>query len=184
MHDVQVHMKPPHDFDVAKKTDPPVALPSGSTWTGAWLIRPPVAANLHTSHTETRIFVFEFSYVNPSAPDKRVYRSTTLDLDLSQSRLYFDIYAWLGLVIGGLIKMLGKYREISLAPKDTSVKPWSLTLVVPFVTTLVVGFIVVLVLSKDKLPTRSYYDTIALSVTVALISDDQLLLRVSSVVPR
>jgi hypothetical protein len=47
-----------------------------------------------------------------------------------------------------------------------------------------IGFVVLLVFAREAIPTKGWYDSLALGVAVAILSDDQLLKRVGSLVPQ
>jgi len=46
-----------------------------------------------------------------------------------------------------------------------------------------IGFVVLLVLSRDEVPSKGWYDTVALGVAAAILSDEQLLAKVRTTVP-
>ncbi len=185
---LKIDIEPPHDFKVVKYAHPPADFSAGDTYIAAYVISPPVAEFNGTSKSENRILTFNVSYENESGNQQITYRSASLDLDFTQSRSFYNMYACIGLLIGGTVKALAKYRELALAAekagKTLALNGLKLPLVLPVITTLVVGGIVMMVLSREKLPTKSYYDTITLGAAVALIADDQLLLRISSIVPK
>ena len=149
----------------------PAVLDKGSSFASVWTVIPPaqVTGWLEPGGDtrEKKVFLFNTTY---KINEHQVRQAVDLTLDYSISHYLYIICGMLGIILGVLIKTLAKSQELRLG--------WEAAV------SVAIGFIVLLVLSRDRVPTKGWYDSIALGAAVAFLSDDKLLSKITEVVPK
>jgi len=180
----------------------PEVLAAGSSFETSYTIEPPTGGE---SKQITHEIVFDVTYSSLRQSDAPpLHQSLVLPFDLAQDRAHYVLYSLLGVLVGAFIKILGRRNvtsdngasklqdlptEASVQRTEQSVGWWTLVQrflaqeTVGILSVLLVGFVVLLALSKDQLPAKASYDSIALGAAIGILSDDQLLTRLRSALP-
>jgi len=202
MREIDVSLTPPSGFTVTLETKQvPAELETGSTFTVVYTVTPPGRAGFFQPYSpgsdtrEDKTFVFNVGYSVPGSDGgkRRLHQAVELTVDYSIApRLYLALGV-LGVILGGLIKLLtsataqgtlvGERTEASPLAPITRVFPRQAREWVGLLGNVTVGFIVLLVLARERIPTKGWYDSLALGIAVAILSDDQLLTKVRAVLP-
>lgn len=180
----------------------PEVLAAGSSFETSYTIEPPTGGE---SKQITHEIVFDVTYSSLHQSDAPpLHQVLVLPFDLAQDRTHYLLYSLLGVLVGAFIKILGKRSATSNGAASklqdipteagvprteqsvgwlTSVQRFLAQETVGILSILLVGFVVLLALSKDQLPAKAFYDSIALGAAIGILSDDQLLTRVRSALP-
>jgi|GEM_PF-5745339 len=177
-------VNPPNGFHLQPQTEnPPKSLENGNTFTWVYKVIPPKSyacppwKRLPGSDTrEAKSFIFNLTYIGYAKNQwKRFYQSTELRVGFSINAAFYLLSGLIGVILGNIIKTLSRLKA---GNQDSGSKQYQFQLkdmILPLLTSVVIGFVVLLVLSKDTVPTKGYYDSIALGVSIAILSDEQLL---------
>ncbi len=202
MRDIDVSLTPPSGFTVTLETKQvPRELETGSPFTVVYTVTPPGRAvffqpySRRSDSREEKTFVFNVGYSVPGSDggQRRLHQSTELTVDYSIApRLYLALGV-LGVILGGLIKLMtsstaqgalaGERGQASPPAPIRRIFPQQAREWVGLLGNVTVGFIVLLVLARERIPTKGWYDSLALGIAVAILSDDQLLSKVRAVLP-
>ena len=164
----------------------------GSSYTFAFSGTPPPSLNIgHKPGADTReqkIFIFNIGYSTRRDGVSEAHQQTVkLNTAFSVDALSYLSWGVFGLLFGAAIKHLTRYgpdsRHNQMTEQKTTARGLGST-VIDLMSVTAVGFVVLLVLARDSIPTKGWYDSLALGVAVAILSDDQLPTRVKSLVPR
>jgi hypothetical protein len=155
--------------------------PPGFTW---W-------SNAPGSDTrEQKTLAFDVAYsVRQNGAVKRIHRVTKVSFPYSLGPVLYMLTGILGLILGNVIKTLtGHKKDLvdqlgSTGGTGSSMLAaiWNIAFrreVVGLLTSVAIGFVVLLVLARGEIPTRGWYDSLALGVSLAILADDQLLTKV------
>jgi hypothetical protein len=172
----------------------PPTLAAGSSFETAYVIDVP--KNRFTESKQiTHEIVFNIAYREGTDPGAQTMRqSLSLPFEVVQSRTEYILWSLSGVLIGAVIKLLGRPNSDPAAGSPPARADAPVRAQVPerrflrvtrhrwmsVLTTLLVGFVVIMGLSKDKLPTKAYYDSIALGAAIGVLSDDKLLSRLGA----
>jgi len=118
----------------------------------------------------------------------RIHRATKVSFPYSLGPGPYLLTGMLGLLLGNIIKTLTTHkRDFAEMLNAQSSSTFGVLQaigdlvfrreVVGLMTSLAIGFIVLLVLARDEIPTRGWYDSLALGVSLAILADDQLLTK-------
>jgi hypothetical protein len=154
----------------------------------------PYSAGSDTREDKTFVFNVGHSVPGSDGAKRRLHQSVELTVDYSIApRLYLALGV-LGVILGGFIKLLTSATAAPGGPagnRPEGSPPASITRILPLqarewvglLSNVTVGFIVLLVLARERIPTKGWYDSLALGIAVAILSDDQLLTKVRAVLP-
>lgn len=129
------------------------------------------------STREPKDFIFNISYSEGQGKELR-RRAIKYELRYTTSIYYYIFWGLVGLFLAHIIKSLAK-KKSEQQSKGTGFKfivgyIFSKNLVA-LMTTLLIGFAVIIVLARDMVPTRGWYDTIALGIVLGMLGDENLL---------
>lgn len=174
----------------------PKEMRTGSSYTVAFSGTSPPVWNIgHSPGADTReqkTFVFNVRYSTQRDGTSEAHQQT-VKVNTAFSIDDFSYLGWaiFGLILGGVIKQLARYgveRQQEGQPAQqksgAAVLPSVRRSLIDLLSIAAIGFVVLLVLARDAIPTKGWYDSLALGVAVAILSDDQLLARVRSLVPK
>jgi hypothetical protein len=167
----------PTGFTVERLTkQTPDTLGAGSSFIADFLVTPP-GSSWHpyapgSDTREQKSFPFNVAYTTEvNGQSKRLQQAAKLTLPYSLGGALYVFTGILGLVLGNVIKTLtGRKEPISRAVFDLAF--W-----LKLLTSVAIGFVVLLVLARTEIPTKGWYDSMALGVTLAILTDDQLLTK-------
>lgn len=84
----------------------------------------------------------------------------------------------IGLLVAHIIKSVAKSRSNS-KPQNAKIKDLVNRIFsenfVGLMTTLLIGFGILIILAQEMVPTRGWYDTLALGIILGMIGDENLL---------
>jgi hypothetical protein len=147
---------------------------------------PPASLRTHLPGGDTRerkIFIFNVRYTSSvDGLQKVMNQSLSLPLNYSITPVLYLLCGLLGALIGNIIK------SFSAQKKDKASSRQALRAVFTediggMCTSLAIAFVVLLVLSRDAIPAKGWYDSLALGAAVGILSDDQLLMKTKQVIP-
>lgn len=169
---VQISWTLPNGFDLAWKNaiELPRVFQNGSSFTATFEVTPP-GSKPFTAGSDTRekkIFTFNVDYIENG---QRKAEDARFSLDFSLNPLIYLLTGVVGLIFGGVLKTVASSRGQITAAVDS-------THLVQVLTSVAIGFVALLVLARDKIPTKGWYDSFALGVSLAFLSDEQLLTKV------
>jgi hypothetical protein len=194
MSNIDVKWIPPAGFDLKldkENENFPKEMMIGSSYTFAFSGTPPSSLNIgHKPGQDTRerkVFIFNIDYSTrrdgvPEARQQTVELNTSFSVNAS-IYLFWGVF---GLLLGAAIKHFTRYGPDNPHNQMTQQKIAGRSLgssVIDLMSVTAIGFVVLLVLARESIPTKGWYDSLALGVAVAILSDDQLLTRVKSLVP-
>ena len=163
----------------------PAALESGSSYTVVYSITPPSVWESAGGDTrERKRFVFNLDYTAQVDGARRQQRqSLELPVDYSTSPILYMVCGILGAILGNVIKTFNAHKNVKPSTREafTSVFRHEIP---GMLTSVAVAYVVLLVLSRDAIPAKGWYDSLALGVAVAVLSDDQLLTKAKQVLPK
>jgi hypothetical protein len=185
---LHISLIPPTGFNfILENKDLPPTLELGSSYTVVYRIDPPKSISLPDAGGDTReqkTFVFNVDYQSSEgSTPHRIYESTELTLPYSINPLWYITSGILGLIIGNILKMLTKQRGQPAAANAQSIRTLFRNNLVTLLTGIAIGFVVLLILSRDTIPTKGWYDSLAIGVAVAILADEQLLSKVGAMKP-
>lgn len=105
------------------------------------------------------------------------------------SMYVYLLCGWIGILLGHIVKVTTEGREeLKNRVKDKSIKRQTIIFLhyvfvsnaVSLLTLFVIGFTVLLVLAIDQMPTKGWYDSIALGTGLAILGDDKLLSKLKA----
>jgi hypothetical protein len=187
-----VNVIPPIGFTYVDANPPlPPTLAAGSSFKTVYVITVP-KDRFTESKQITHEIVFDITYREGTDPGAQTMRqSLSLPFEVVQSRTEYILWSLSGVLIGAVVKLIGSPRSDASTGSPSARADAQAPAQVPerrflrvtrhrwmsVLTTLLVGFVVIMGLSKDKLPTKAYYDSIALGAAIGVLSDDKLLSR-------
>ena len=184
----------PTGFTVGRPATPvPSDLPVGSSYATSYDITPPSRGH-STTEVYRILFNIKYKHADHAAGDQYMFQSVDLPFSMVFNRRHFYFWGILGLSAGWFIKSISSFSGVVLGRRP-SVKEARLGIrvaiaflarreVAQVLTSLALGFVALLVLSRQDLPTGAAHDTLALGIALGFVSDDQLLSRLSIVVPK
>ncbi len=186
MKQFEVSFVPPSGFTAEVNGLVPQVFESGSSYTAVYTVTPPTALDLKGQGRDTRekkIFVINVSYLSGSGDQvKEMRESLELPIDYSTSPIVFMVCGVFGLIFGNFVKTFTG-QKASGTPGWQAVRVAFTNGLGGLLTSVAIGFIVLLVLSRETVPAKGWYDSLALGVAVALLSDEQLLAKVKVIIP-
>ena len=166
---------------VAKQV--PDALGGGASLIVDLLVTPPgFSWYPYTPGSDTReqkVFVFNISYtIQVNGQPKRLQQATKLTVPYPLGGWLYVFTGILGLILGNVVKTLTAHKKELVPPTWQKVSDLVLKQeLFGLLTSVAIGFVVLLVLARTEIPTKGWYDSIALGVTLAILADDQLLTK-------
>ncbi len=184
--DLHISIISPIGFDAKLEGEQvPGVLESGSSYTIVYEVTPPSTQESAGGDTrERKRFVFNLAYtaqVDGSAHQLR--QSLELPVDYSTSPVLYMICGVLGAILGNVIKTFNVQKNVKPTTREAFTSVFREE-IAGMLTSIVVAFVVLLMLSRDTIPAKGWYDSLALGVAVAVFSDDQLLTKVKQVFPK
>jgi hypothetical protein len=184
----------PTGFTVMPPAKPvPSNLRVGSSYTTFYEITPPSRGH-STTETYGVLFNIKYKHADPAAGDQYMFQSVSLPFSMVFNRTHFYFWGILGLTAGWFIKSISSVSGVVLGMQPSAKESrLGIRVAIAFLarrevtqalTSLALGFVALLVLSRQNLPTGAAHDTLALGLALGFLSDDQLLSRLSVVVPR
>jgi hypothetical protein len=180
--DIDISLIPPSGFDPVRNVEFPKVLEAGSSFTGVYTVEPPPWNRSYTPGSDTReqkLFVFNVSYTAQiDGQSTHLRESVHLAVPFSISPLMYLFCGFGGIVSGTVIKAFTNQRASRQANREIL---WAIfgEGITGLVTNLAIGFIVLLVLSRETIPTRGWYDSVALGAAIAFLSDEKLLTKLN-----
>jgi hypothetical protein len=193
MSNIDVKWIPPTGFDLKLDNENyPTGMTIGSSYTFAFSGTPPSSLNIgHRPGQDTRerkVFIFNVDYsTRRDGVTEARQQTVELNTGFSVNASIYLLWGVFGLLLGAAIKHLTRYGPDSANNQVTQQKTAGRSLsssVIDLMSVTAIGFVVLLALARESIPTKGWYDSLALGVAVAILSDDQLLTRVKSLVPR
>ena len=129
------------------------------------------------STREPKQFIFNISY-GEGRNNEIKRRAIKYELRYTTSIYYYIFWGLVGLFLAHIIKSLAKKRT------DQHYEGTGFKFIIEYIfsknlvammTTLLIGFAVIIVLARDMVPTRGWYDTIALGIVLGMLGDENLL---------
>jgi hypothetical protein len=186
---LRVSWSPPTAFAIEQINKPiPDALPGGSSFIADFLVQPPGSWHVNDPGGDTREekkLVFNVAYVTQVSGQARSgYQPVTLTFRYSLNPVLYVINGMLGLLFGSVIKTVTAHKQM-LATQQASTARGDGGLVLKLLrgelttmlTGVAIGFVVLLVLARTEIPAKGWADSFALGVTLAILTDDQLLTK-------
>jgi hypothetical protein len=171
-----------------------VPSPLSGAFVADFLVSPPGFSwwsNAAGSDTrEQKILAFDIAYdARQNGTIKRIHRSTRVTFPYALGPVLYMLTGILGVILGNVIKTLTSHKKDlvdQLGSSDATGSPllrtiWNIAFrreVVGLMTSVAIGFVVLLVLARGEIPTKGWYDSLALGVSLAILADDQLLTKV------
>ena len=142
------------------------------------------------STRESKSFDFNISYRYLADGNEITgIQTVSTSVRYTTSMYVYLLCGWIGILLGHIVKVTTEGREgLKSRLKDKPVKKQTITFLhyifvsnaVSLLTLLVIGFTVLLVLAIDQMPTKGWYDSIALGTGLAILGDDKLLSKLKA----
>ena len=189
IHNLNIEEQPPIGFTFDKKKlipEIPKTISPGSQFLFTYIVTAPehlpaiFKQDKKTISTrEPKHFIFNISY-NQGQGKELKRRAIKYELRYTTSIYYYIFWSIIGLLLAHIIKSLAK-KKSEQQSEGTGFKLivgyiFSKNLVA-LMTTLFIGFAVIIVLARDMVPTRGWYDTIALGIVLGMLGDENLLAK-------
>jgi hypothetical protein len=188
---LEIILTPPSGFALILEKENEKAVPRtlepGSSYTAVYTIMPPSWWRVYIpggDPRERKLFVFNVAYTTTVDGAPRQFRqSVDLTVDFSIPPFLYLICGVLGAIIGNVIKTFTAERTTQPTTRAAFRSVFT-DEVGGMLTSIAIAFVVLLVLSRDAIPTKGWYDSLALGAGVAILGDEQLLTKIKQIIPK
>jgi hypothetical protein len=106
-----------------------------------------------------------------------------LPVDYAIPGSIYIVLGVVGLILGNIIKTFTALKSNNQSSTN-AFKSVFTDQIGGMLTSIAIGFVALLIFSRETIPTKGWYDTLALGAAIAVLSDEQLLSRVKAILPK